>query len=94
MTTPEKLARKDIDAKLVEPGWVVQSRDEITLSASLGVAIREFPLEGRCTCCSSRELIGLSLVEFGKLSIHRIVPFVLQEHDNPPMATYDMCLQQ
>ena len=45
MTNPEETARRTIDAKLVESGWVVQSRDEINLAAGQGVAIREFPLE-------------------------------------------------
>jgi len=46
MTTPEQRARETIDAKLAESGWMVQSRDEINLSAGPGVAIREFILEG------------------------------------------------
>jgi len=46
--SPEKLARETIDANLAESGWIVQSRDQINLSAGRGVAIREFPLaEGR-----------------------------------------------
>jgi type I restriction enzyme R subunit len=46
MSTPEERAREIIDAKLVESGWVVQSRDQINLSASPGIIIREFPLVG------------------------------------------------
>jgi hypothetical protein len=38
MTTPEQRAREVIDAKLVGSGWVVQSRDEINLSAGCGLA--------------------------------------------------------
>ncbi|MEN6368648.1 MAG: DEAD/DEAH box helicase family protein [Thermotogota bacterium] len=45
MTTPEQRAREVIDKKLAESGWVVQSRDEINLSAGPGVAVREFVLE-------------------------------------------------
>ena len=44
MTTPEEAARQKIDEQLHQSGWAVQSRDEIDLSASRGVAIREFPL--------------------------------------------------
>ena len=44
MSTPEERAREIIDAKLDESGWVVQSRDQINLSAGSGVIIREFPL--------------------------------------------------
>jgi len=46
MLTPEQRARETIDAKLAESGWVVQSRDEINLSAGPGIAIREFPMKG------------------------------------------------
>jgi len=46
MRRPEESAREIIDANLVESGWIVQSRDEINLSAGPGVAIREFPLTG------------------------------------------------
>ncbi|MCP3905575.1 MAG: DEAD/DEAH box helicase family protein [Planctomycetes bacterium] len=42
---PEQRARVEIDRHLRESGWVVQSRDEIDLSAGRGVAIREFKLE-------------------------------------------------
>jgi hypothetical protein len=41
---PEEAARKQIDASLVEAGWVVQRRDEANLSASRGVAISEFKM--------------------------------------------------
>jgi type I restriction enzyme, R subunit len=46
MTTPEELARENIDAKLGESGWIVQSRDEANVGAGRGVLIREFPLTG------------------------------------------------
>ena len=39
---PEQRARANIDAALVEAGWVVQSRGEMNVAAGLGVAIREF----------------------------------------------------
>jgi len=38
MTTPEQRAREVIDRKLAESGWVVQSREEINLSAGPGGA--------------------------------------------------------
>ena len=41
---PEQRARVQIDARLAEAGWVVQSRDEINLAAARGVAVREFKL--------------------------------------------------
>jgi type I restriction enzyme R subunit len=42
--TPEELARKEIDRQLTQCGWVVQSRDQMNISAALGVAVREFPM--------------------------------------------------
>jgi type I restriction enzyme, R subunit len=42
--SPEQRAREQIDAALAAAGWAVQSRDEIHLGASRGVAVREFIL--------------------------------------------------
>ena len=39
---PEQIARDKIDAMLHEVGWVVQSKNEVQLSASKGVAVREY----------------------------------------------------
>lgn len=39
---PEQRARDVIDAQLKAAGWAVQSKNEIDLSASRGVAVREF----------------------------------------------------
>jgi len=41
---PEQEAREHIDAALVGAGWVVQDAADANLSASRGVAVREFPL--------------------------------------------------
>ena len=41
--TPEEKARLDIDEKLLQAGWTIQDMKELNLSASLGVAVREFP---------------------------------------------------
>ncbi len=43
--TPEQKARKDIDKLLADAGWIVQSRDDVNVTAGRGVAIREFPLK-------------------------------------------------
>lgn len=40
---PEDKARLTIDKKLIESGWVIQDVKSLNLSASLGVAVREFP---------------------------------------------------
>jgi len=44
MMTPEEVARERIDDLLALAGWTVQDRDEVSLGASAGVAVREFPL--------------------------------------------------
>ena len=43
-TTPEAEARQTIDRLLEAAGWAVQDRKDINLGASLGVAVREFPM--------------------------------------------------
>jgi type I restriction enzyme, R subunit len=40
--TPEENARAKIDAMLTASGWLVQTKDNINLSARRGVAISEF----------------------------------------------------
>ncbi len=42
---PEEKARKNIDKLLEATGWKVQDLRELNLSAALGIAVREFPLE-------------------------------------------------
>jgi type I restriction enzyme R subunit len=39
---PEDIARSAIDRRLVDCGWIVQSRDAMNLGAGPGVAVREF----------------------------------------------------
>ena len=41
--TPEEKARCVIDDKLCQSGWVIQDSKRLNLTASLGVAVREFP---------------------------------------------------
>jgi type I restriction enzyme R subunit len=43
--TPEQKARRDIDAELAAAGWIVQSLDELDLTAGRGIAVREFPMK-------------------------------------------------
>jgi type I restriction enzyme, R subunit len=40
--TPEQKARDQIDALLVQSGWIIQNKDEINFAAGLGIAVREF----------------------------------------------------
>ncbi len=44
VSTPEALARRDIDAALAAAGWAVQDVKAINLHTARGVAVREFPL--------------------------------------------------
>ncbi|MGC6328709.1 type I restriction endonuclease subunit R [Rhizorhabdus sp. FW153] len=44
MASPERKARELIDAQLSAAGWVVQDREDMSLGAGLGVAVREYPL--------------------------------------------------
>ena len=41
--TPEEKARQTIDEKLIQSGWAIQNMNELNLSSTLGVAVREFP---------------------------------------------------
>jgi len=43
--TPEDRARQEIDRQLAGTGWIVQDFVDMDISAGLGVAVREFPLE-------------------------------------------------
>ena len=43
--TPERKARRIIDANLEAAGWLVQSHDDLDLTAGSGVAVREFPMK-------------------------------------------------
>ena len=63
MSTPEELARINIDKQLTACGWTVQSRAEMNLYAGRGIAVREFPLStgkaDSATAVSASELIRL-----------------------------------
>ncbi len=43
--TPEEQARQQIDKMLGAAGWKIQDLRDLNLGASLGVAVREFPLK-------------------------------------------------
>jgi len=42
---PEQKARREIDAKLIASGWIVQDMEDLDLSAGRGIAVREFPMK-------------------------------------------------
>src|SRR5512139_2102253 len=46
MPTPEEPALVNIDKQLTACGWVIQDMAGLNRYASLGVAVREFPLDG------------------------------------------------
>lgn len=43
--TPEQRARREIDADLTAAGWLVQDREELDLTVSRGIAVREFTMK-------------------------------------------------
>ena len=43
--TPERKARRIIDANLEAAGWLVRSHDDLDLAAGSGIAVREFPMK-------------------------------------------------
>jgi len=45
MESPEQKARKAIDERLQQAGWLVQDVARTNLDAGRGIAIREFPLK-------------------------------------------------
>ncbi len=42
---PEQQARDNIDALLVQSGWLIQNKLTVNLSAAKGIAIREYPTD-------------------------------------------------
>ncbi|MGP0628556.1 hypothetical protein ACTRW9_02495 [Nitrospina sp. 32_T5] len=70
--TPEKKARQVIDQLLEQAGWVLQDYRDFDRTASLGVAVREFPLgmnscdyllfvDGKATGVIEAKLAGTTL---------------------------------
>src|ERR1700674_5152358 len=43
--SPEARARQNIDQRLTDAGWLVQSREDANLNAGRGIAIREFHMK-------------------------------------------------
>jgi len=62
--TPEEEARQEIDRLLEAASWQVQDYKELNLGASLGVAIREFPLmSGRADYLLFVDRIAVGAIE-------------------------------
>ena len=47
--TPEQHSRQRIHQQLAQCGWIVQDFRDLSISAALGVAVREFPLKNGFT---------------------------------------------
>lgn len=43
--SPEQIARDQIDERLAEAGWRVQTKEALDFSAGVGIAVREFPTD-------------------------------------------------
>lgn len=56
---PEEKARQNIDRQLKAAGWRLQSRSELNLGASLGVAVREFPTTADYVLFIDRKPVGV-----------------------------------
>jgi type I restriction enzyme R subunit len=64
MTTPEQLARQQIDAMLVAAGWAVQDYAAYHPAAARGIALREVPLKsGRCDYLLLHDRQPLGVIE-------------------------------
>jgi type I restriction enzyme R subunit len=43
--TPEVKARQQIDKDLIQAKWIIQNKNQLNLSAGLGIAVREYPTD-------------------------------------------------
>jgi type I restriction enzyme R subunit len=43
--TPEVKARQQIDKDLIQAEWIIQNKNQLNLSAGLGIAVREYPTD-------------------------------------------------
>ena len=59
--TPEAKARQTIDSMLEASGWQIQNYTESATDSSLGVAVREYPLENKQRADYLLLLIALQL---------------------------------
>lgn len=66
--TPEKHARREIDAQLVAAGWVVQDYRAADFSAGIGIALREVPLKtGPCDYLLLVDRMAVGVIEAKKV---------------------------
>jgi len=99
---PEQLARQKIDAMLLASGWIVQSKNEINLSAAPGVAICELSfktgepdytlfVEGKAIGTVEAKPIGVTLTSVEEQSAKYVhgVPFGLPAWHSPLPFCYE-----
>lgn len=99
---PEQLARQKIDAMLKASGWAVQSKNEINLSAALGVAICELSfktgepdytlfVEGKAIGTVEAKPVGTTLTSVEEQSAKYVhgVPFGLPAWHSPLPFCYE-----
>ena len=60
--TPEQKARISIDKKLEQSGWTVQDVKKLNPTASLGVAVREFPTDTNYTSDNNPDILYHKIV--------------------------------
>jgi type I restriction enzyme, R subunit len=66
--TPEKQARRDIDAQLAACGWVVQDYKAVDFSAGRGIVLREVPLKtGPCDYLLLVDRTAVGVIEAKKV---------------------------
>ena len=97
---PEELARRKIDKLLTEAGWNVQDREAMNRTASLGVAVREFPtstgpcdyllfVDGKAAGVIEAKPAGTTLSGFASQSgryLDSLPDYVAKWRDKPVMA--------
>lgn len=70
MSTPEALARENIDKMLTACGWTLQDYKKLDLSAGRGIALREVPLKsGRCDYLLLIDRKPVGIVEAKKVGV-------------------------
>ncbi|MGI9086499.1 MAG: DEAD/DEAH box helicase family protein, partial [Chthoniobacterales bacterium] len=102
MPTPEELAREEIDALLINCGWVVQLKKDINLTAAPGVAICELTfktgepdytlfVDGKAIGTVEAKPAGTTLVSVEEQSAKYIsgVPFGLPAWKSPLPFSYE-----
>lgn len=86
MLTPEQVARQQIDNKLHQAGWIIQTMDQFNPTAGFGVAVCEYPTQtGPADYVLFIDRVPVGVIEAKKeIDAHRIT---LAEHQSERYAT-------